>query len=88
MASRVDASVSLRKSERDLIKLFLSLPKPERLLQFADTARTADMVGTSRRTIQFWIEVGQIQAVRVGNKYYVLVDSVHQYLGGCNGGNC
>ena len=89
MASRVDASVlsiPLRNSERDLLKLFLSLPKRERLLRFADTARTAEMVGMSRRTIQLWIEIGQIKAVRVGSRYQVLVDSVHGYLGDCNGG--
>ena len=87
MASRVDTSalsLPLRNSERDLIKLFLSLPRPERLLRFADTARTAEMLGMSRRTIQLWIETGQIKAVRIGSKYQVLVDSVHGYLGDCN----
>lgn len=72
----------------DLLKLFLSLPRPERLHQFADTARTAEMVGMSRRTIQLWIELGQIRAVRVGKKYQVLLDSVHGYLDECVAGGC
>jgi excisionase family DNA binding protein len=75
------APVSLpSSSDRDLLMLFLSLPKSERRNQFADTAQTADIVGSSRRTIQLWIELGQIRAVRVGKKYYVHLDSVHGYL--------
>lgn len=70
-------------SKDELLHLFLSLPKPERLNQFADTARTAEIVGMSRRTIQLWIELGQIRAVRVGKKYQVLLDSVHGYLNEC-----
>lgn len=67
-------------SDRDLLVLFLSLPKIERKDQFADTARTAEIVGMSRRTIQLWIELGQIRAVRVGKKYHVHLGSVHGYL--------
>lgn len=70
-------------SDRDLLKLFLSLPKEERKNRFADTAKTAEIVGMSRRTVQLWIELGQIQAVRVGKKYHVLLDSVHGYLHEC-----
>ena len=62
-------------SDRDLLSLFLSLPKTERKTQFADTAQTAEIVGMSRRTIQLWIELGQIRAVRVGKKYHVHLGS-------------
>jgi excisionase family DNA binding protein len=70
-------------SDRDLLVLFLSLPKIERKIQFADTAQTAEFVGMSRRTIQLWIELGQIRAVRVGKKYHVHLGSVHGYLHEC-----
>ena len=70
-------------SDSDLLKLYLSLPQYERRKRFADTAETAEIVGISRRTIQLWIELGQIRAVRVGKKYYVHIDSVHRYLNDC-----
>jgi excisionase family DNA binding protein len=70
-------------SDRDLLKLYLSLPKSEKERRFADTARTAEILGLSRRTIQLWIELGQIRAVRVGKRYHVLLDSVHCYLDEC-----
>ena len=73
----------LQSSDRDLLKLFLSLPRPERQHRFADTARTAEIVGMSRRTIQLWIELDQIRAVRVGKRYHVLLDSVYDYLNRC-----
>lgn len=75
--------LSQSSSSRDLLMLFLSLPKSERRDRFADTAQTAEIVGSSRRTIQLWIELGQIRAVRVGKKYYVFLDSVHDYLNEC-----
>lgn len=73
----------LQTSDRDLLTLFLSLPRAERENQFVDTAQTAEIVGMSRRTVQLWIELGQIRAVRVGKKYYVLLASVHGYLHEC-----
>jgi len=63
-----------------LLSLYLSLDKMERRKRFACTLRTAEMVGVSRRTIQLWIELGQIQAVRVSKKYQVYLSSVEQYL--------
>ena len=72
-----------RSSDRDLLNLYLSLPKSERGHRFADTAQTAEIVGISRRSIQLWIELGQIRAVRVGKKYYVHLASVHGYLDDC-----
>ena len=70
-------------SDSDLLKLYLTLPQGERRKRFTDTAETAAIVGISRRTIQLWIELGQIRAVRVGKKYYVHIDSVHRYLNDC-----
>jgi excisionase family DNA binding protein len=82
--SPVLAPVPLQpSSDRDLLVLFLSLSKTERKNQFADTAQTAEIVGMSRRTVQLWIELGQIRAVRVGKKYHVHLDSVHGYLHEC-----
>jgi excisionase family DNA binding protein len=91
MLAQCDVPVPCRcfePSKDDLLKLFLSLPRPERLDRFADTARTAEIVGMSRRTIQLWIELGQIRAVRVGKKYQVHLDSVHGYLNECVATGC
>lgn len=64
----------------DLLSLYLSLPEEKRQQKFADTSEAARMVGLSRRTIQMWIEVGLIEAVKIGRKYQVSLDSVRSYL--------
>lgn len=38
------------------------------------------MVGLSQRTIQLWIEVGFITAIKIGRKYQVSLDSLRAYL--------
>ncbi|MEW6210674.1 MAG: helix-turn-helix domain-containing protein [Acidobacteriota bacterium] len=65
---------------QELLKLYLSLPGEQREKRFADTARTAEITGLSRRTIQFWIEVGAIKAISIGRKYRVDLDSLTAYL--------
>lgn len=69
-----------KNSDIALLDLFLSLDKAERREQFACTLRTAEMVGVSRRTIQLWIESGQIQAARISKRYQVHLPSLHEYL--------
>lgn len=71
---------SLYPKGSTLLDLYLKLDKMERRKHFACTQRTAEMVGVSRRTIQLWIELGQIEAVRVSKKYQVYLSSVEQYL--------
>lgn len=71
---------SPRPPDTALLSLYLSLDKLERRKHFACTLRTAEMVGVSRRTIQLWIELGQIQAIRVSKKYQVYLHSVQEYL--------
>lgn len=63
-----------------LLNLFLSLNKTERRERFACTRLTAELVGVSRRTIQLWIESGQIEAVRISKRYQVHLASLHDYL--------
>ncbi len=83
MATKVHLLVPPRQpksSDTALLNLFLSLDKNERRKHFACTLRTSEIVGVSRRTIQLWIELGQIQAVRVSKRYQVHLASVHEYL--------
>lgn len=65
---------------QDLLSRYLALPMNKRREQFAGTARTAELTGVAQRTIQLWIEIGAIQAIQVGRKYQVSLDSVRKYL--------
>lgn len=67
-------------TNEELLNLYLSLPKDARVKRFADTAQTAELIGMSQRTVQFWAEIGTIRAVRVGGKLKVDLDSVTTYL--------
>lgn len=67
-------------SDTQILKHFLSLSPDLRRRHFADTSAVASQVGLSRRTIQLWIEVGSIRAVRVGRRYQVVLASVYGYL--------
>jgi len=67
-------------SDGDLLELFLSLPKNQRDSRFGDTARTAKLTGVSVRTIQFWIETGAIQALVIGRRYQVDLNSLRMFL--------
>jgi excisionase family DNA binding protein len=64
----------------ELLRTYLSLPKQQREERFADTAHVAQMTGLTQRTIQFWIEIGAIDAVPVGGKYQVSLESLEEYL--------
>jgi excisionase family DNA binding protein len=63
-----------------LLELFLRLSVTERGAEFVGTDRAAELLGVSRRTIQLWIELGVIRAVRIGKRYEVSLSSVRDYL--------
>jgi len=73
--------------EEELLECYLGLDDQRRSRRFADTARVADFVGLSQRTIQLWIEAGLIRAVRIGRKYQVDLESVKDHLRACANGN-
>lgn len=64
----------------ELLDLYLSLPKKQREERFTDTTQAAEITGLSVRTIQFWIESGAVQAISVGRKYRVDLNSLREYL--------
>ena len=72
--------------EKELLEYDLGLDGKRRARQFADTARVANFVGLSQRTIQLWIEIGLIRAVRIGRKYQVDLESVKAHLRACASG--
>ncbi len=75
-----ESSETAALANDDLLALWLGLPKQERYQKFADTARAAEITGLSRRTIQFWIEIGAIKAATIGRRYEVDLESLTRYL--------
>lgn len=67
-------------SDEQLLDFYLGLPSKERDGMFADTARAAEIVGLSQRTIQLWIEIGLIRALLLGGKYKICLQSLKNYL--------
>jgi len=67
-------------TDLDLLNQYLGATIKERETQFADTARTAEIAGLSQRTIQLWIDIGLLQALRIGKNYKVSLDSLRRYL--------
>jgi len=68
------------QNDEQLLDLYLSLPEAQRQERFVSTLRAARFVGLSQRTMQLWIECGTIQAVSVGRKYLVDLQSVKKEL--------
>jgi excisionase family DNA binding protein len=66
-------SSNAAQSGQELIEAYLSLRAEERSESFPNTARAAEIIGVSQRTIQFWIEIGRLNAIRVGKKYRIPV---------------
>lgn len=68
------------QTDDQLLEVYLSLPVAQRQERFVSTLRAARFVGLSQRTMQLWIECGTIQAVTVGRKYLVDLQSVRKEL--------
>jgi excisionase family DNA binding protein len=71
-----------RLSDTQLLDLYLSLPPTAREKVFVNTAQAARVTGVSTRTIQFWIESGAVQAIAIGRKYQVVLESLRAHLKG------
>jgi excisionase family DNA binding protein len=75
--SNAEADTSVTQ---ELLRTYLLLSKGEREQRFVDTARAAELTGLSRRTIQFWVEIGAIKAVPIGRRYEIDLMSLTEYL--------
>ena len=80
MNSRLSDCVTSEPHEQSLLDFYLLLPPKQRQERFADTVRAAELTSLSVRTIQFWIECGYVQAVVIGRKYRIDLDSLRRYL--------
>ena len=67
-------------SDEELLDLYLGLPGKDRDGLFAATARAAEIVGLSQRTIQMWIEIGVLRAILLGGKYKICLRSLRDFL--------
>ncbi|MBS1807266.1 MAG: helix-turn-helix domain-containing protein [Acidobacteria bacterium] len=67
-------------TKEELLPFYLEKTAEQRNKLFADTARTAEIFGVSQRTIQNWIELGWIQAIKIGKKHQVYLNSVTEYI--------
>ena len=64
----------------ELLGVYLRLSYEQREEQFAPTARVAEITGLSQRTIELWIDIGALLAVRIGKKYQVSLASLREHL--------
>lgn len=67
-------------SNNGLLEQYLAMTQERRNQKFPTTARAAAMVGMSQRTIQFWIHIGKFEAVFIGGKWRVNIDSLIEFL--------
>jgi hypothetical protein len=67
-------------SDEELLQRFLSLPPQQRAEQFVSTARAAELIDRSPRTIQRWIESGAIRAVFIVGRYRVELASLIDHV--------
>lgn len=73
---QVSSKAMVNSKSEHLLQLYLSLPADRREQMFPSTIRAAKLVGISRRTIQFWVEIGKVEAISVGRKYKVHLESL------------
>jgi len=64
----------------ELLEHYLASSKEDRREKFPNTAQAAEMIGVSQRTIQFWVEIGAVQAIFIGKKCLVSADSLIAHL--------
>jgi excisionase family DNA binding protein len=73
---QISSKAVVKNKSEHLLQLYLSLPVDRREEVFPGTTRAAKLVGISRRTIQFWVEIGRVEAISVGRKYKVHLESL------------
>jgi excisionase family DNA binding protein len=64
----------------ELLERYLSLSEKQRDQEFLTTERAAEISGMSQRTIQHWVETGELRAIFLGRKCRIHRDSLMSYL--------
>ena len=63
-----------------LVEHYLRLDPIERRRAFLSTRDAARELGVAQRTLQTWIVEGKLEAVRVGGRYLIEVDSLTSFV--------
>jgi excisionase family DNA binding protein len=71
-------------TDEELLDRYISLSEKERVEEFLTTEHAAEIAGMSQRTIQLWVDVGDLRAIFLGRKCRVHRDSLMAYLKYCN----
>ena len=74
------SKAAIDDAREGLLEQYLSLPEDQREQKFPTTERAAALTGMSRRTIQYWVEIKDIEAIFVGKICRVRLDSLMAYL--------
>ena len=78
--SNISKALVYGDAREELLKQYLSLSEDQREQKFPTTTRAAQLTGVSRRTIQYWVEIKDIEAIFVGKICRVRLDSLVTYL--------
>jgi excisionase family DNA binding protein len=78
--SNISKAIIDADAREELLKQYLSLPEDQREQKFPTTKCAAQFIGVSRRTIQYWVEINDIEAIFVGKICRVRLDSLMTYL--------
>jgi excisionase family DNA binding protein len=78
--SNISKAIIDADAREELLRQYLSLPEDQREQKFPTTKRAAQLIGMSRRTIQYWVEIKDIEAIFVGKICRVRLDSLVTYL--------
>lgn len=63
-----------------LLERYMALSEEQRKEEFFDTESAAATAGLSRRTIQYWADIGAVEAVFIGRKWWISVESLRDYI--------
>lgn len=77
-----NAQPGITAATEELLERYFALTGENRDREFLSTKRAAELTGKARRTIQFWVEIGVVEAVFIGNRCWISVDSLKSYLRG------
>ena len=68
----------------ELLDRYIGLSENQREEEFLTTERAAEIAGMSQRTIQLWVDAGDLRAIFLGRKCRVHRASLMAYLKTCN----
>jgi excisionase family DNA binding protein len=70
----------VQDTDDTLLEHYLTLSESQREQEFLTTEDAATFTGLSRRTLQYWVEIGDIKAIFIGRKCLISAASLRAYL--------